>query len=89
MLERFYKNMTKNTGEFRALALLSVLYIVAIFRFQTVPVYVLVSTAIFAICYFVWGIAHHLKAKNFHVRIVLEYLLVAILGVAIVSTLLL
>jgi hypothetical protein len=80
--------MKFNKAEYSILALLSAGYVVAIFRFQTMPVYILAATAVFAFTYFCWGIFHHLKMKNLNFRIMLEYFLVAILGVAIVSTLL-
>lgn len=79
----------KYKSDYIVLALLAILYVMAVFRYQTTPLYILLSTAIFAVSYVIWGLIHHLKAHNFHARIVLEYLLVAILGVAIVSTLLL
>ena len=79
----------KYKSDYIALALLAIIYVMAVFRYQTTPLYILLATAIFAGCYVIWGLFHHLKAHNFHARIVLEYLLVAILGVAIVSTLLL
>ena len=80
--------MKFNKAEYSFLALLSALYMVAVFRYQTTPKYVFIATIIFAVSYLCWGVIHHLKAKNFTFRIMLEYFLVAILGVAIVSTLL-
>ncbi len=75
--------------DYTSLAILSILYILVIFRFQSTPRYIMLATIIFGVCYLVWGLVHHLRQHNFHARIVLEYLLVAILGLAIVSTLLL
>jgi len=80
--------MKFNKAEYSFLALASALYIVIVFRYQTVPKYILISTGIFAIIYICWGIIHHTRIKNMNFRIMLEYFLVAILGVAIVSTLL-
>lgn len=80
--------MKFNKGEYSFLALLSALYVVAVFRYQTTPLYVLLATGSFAVVYLIWGIVHHLRVGNLNFRIMLEYLLVAILGVAIVSTLL-
>lgn len=81
--------MIQHKGDYSILALLATIYVVVIFRYQTVPKYILMATIGFGACYLIWGIAHHLRARNFHTRIVLEYLLVTILGIAIVSTLLL
>ena len=41
-----------------------------------------------SILYIVWGILHHLKEKNLQARIVLEYVLFALLGCIIVIGLL-
>lgn len=81
--------MITNKSDYSILAIFSALYVGIVFRYQTVPKYILLATGGFAILYVIWGIFHQLRANNFHGRIVLEYLLVAILGVAIVSTLLL
>lgn len=81
--------MVSNKNNYNILAIVGALYIGVVYRYQTVPKYILISTAIFAACYVIWGITHHLRNQNFHARVVLEYLLVALLGVALVSTLLL
>lgn len=81
--------MTTTKSYYTILAILAAAYIVAVYYFQTTPQYLLFVTGIFAASHVVWGVVHHLHSHNFHPRIVLEYLLVAILGVAIVSTLLL
>ncbi len=75
-------------SDYSILAIICIIYLVTIYYFQTTPKFVLLATEGFAIIYFTWGIAHHLRSGNFHTRIVLEYLLVALLGVAIVATLL-
>lgn len=81
--------MTTNRGDYSILALFSAAYVVVVYRFQTSPRYILLATSLFGVFYIIWGITHHLRANNFHNRIVLEYFLVAALGLAIVSTLLL
>lgn len=80
--------MTTVKSDYGFLAILSAMYIGTVLRYQTVPKYILIATGTFAVFYVLWGVFHQLKAKNFHIKIVLEYLLVALLGVAIVSTLL-
>ncbi len=42
----------------------------------------------FSILYIVWGILHHLKEKNLQARIILEYVLFALLGSIVVIGLL-
>lgn len=80
------QNTKKST--YLILSLLAGIYLSFIFYYRTMPKYIVFSTIIFGILYIIWGVAHHLREHNFHYRIVLEYLLVAILGVAIVSSLL-
>jgi hypothetical protein len=80
--------MIRSKADYSILLILSTLYVMVVFRLATFPKYIFLATLSFALSYILWGIFHHLRAKNFHVRIVLEYLLVAVLGVAIVSTLL-
>lgn len=75
-------------GEFSLLATLAALYFLVIIRFQSTPQIILFATIAFGVSYVLWGVVHHLRSKNFHAKIVLEYLLVALLGVAIISTLL-
>lgn len=81
--------MMRNISDYSLLAIFGVLYLVAIYRYQTTPQFVLIATAGFCVVYIFWGILHHLRNRNFHAKIMLEYLLVALLGIAIVSTLLL
>lgn len=80
--------MIRSKGDYGILVILATIYVGAVIRFQAVPKNILIATISFALTYIIWGVIHHVRAKNFHGRIVLEYLLVALLGVAIVSTLL-
>ena len=78
----------KHSGEYTILSILAAFYLTAILYFKSNPQYLLFATMIFGIFYVFWGIYHHLKNDYFQIKIVLEYLLVATLGVAIISTLL-
>lgn len=78
----------QHLSDYSVLAALAGIYVLAIFRYQSTPKFILLATIIFAIIYVIWGTVHHVRNKNFHGKIVLEYFLVALLGVAIVSTLL-
>ncbi|MFH1244354.1 MAG: hypothetical protein V1487_02135 [bacterium] len=80
--------MISHKSDYTLLALLAVAYLVSVFYYQSTPQYLLFATIIFATLYFIWGIFHHLHTNSFHARVVLEYLLVALLGLVIVSTLL-
>lgn len=80
--------MTTGKSDYSILAVLSTIYLATVFRYQTVPKYILIATGCFALLYVAWGVYHLLRCGNFHIRIVLEYFLVALLGVIIVATLL-
>ena len=75
-------------NSYLSLTLISIAYLVAIFRWQSNPPYLLYATILFAICYIAWGVLHHVRRGNLAFKVVLEYALVALLGVAIISTLL-
>ena len=40
-----------------------------------------------SIAYFFWGVFHHYSEKNLHLKVVLEYFLVALLGAVLIITL--
>lgn len=80
--------MIMHKTDYFVLAIVSALYMGAIFRFRYNPFVLLLATIIYALAYLIWGIFHQLNTHNFHARLVLEYSLVALLGVVIVSTLL-
>jgi len=50
------------------------------------PFQVIISIAV-AVSYVAWGITHHILHKDFHALIVVEYLLVASLGLVVVFSL--
>lgn len=39
--------------------------------------------------YIVWGVVHHLQHKDFHLSVVIEYVIVAMLGLIVVLSLIL
>lgn len=81
-------SMIKYKSDYLGLALAIGLYIAAILRFQAIPRYLLFATVAFALFYILWGIFHHAHTHTLAWRVVLEYFLVAILAIVIVSTLL-
>lgn len=78
----------KHSRDLLFLALLSIPYVLTIFRYQANPYSILIITAIFSGAYLLWGLFHHFRQGNLHGRVVLEYALVSLLGIAIISTLL-
>lgn len=75
-------------GDYLILALIVGGYLLAVIRFQATPQYLLIATGVSATLYLCWGIFHHARARSLHVKVVLEYFLVAALAVAIIATLL-
>lgn len=58
----------------------------AFFYFQRYPQAQTVSIFLTASFYVLWGIVHHYQQGDLHIRIVLEYAAVAILGFVILWT---
>ncbi|HUV71554.1 MAG TPA: hypothetical protein VMW25_00960 [Clostridia bacterium] len=61
--------------------------LVAFFYFQRFPQAQIVSAFLTASFYVFWGIVHHYLEGDLHLRIILEYLGVALLGFLILLTL--
>lgn len=80
--------MNKTTHNYLSLAIICMLYLASITYFKTAPILVVMATSVFAVLYIVWGVLHAHTNHNLHAKVVLEYFLVALLGVTIVSTLL-
>lgn len=81
------KDVLENKIDYCILAIVSAIYLVLIYRFQTDYTYLFDLTLGFSLGYFLWGIYHHYRIKGLTLRIMLEYLLVSILGLVIISTL--
>lgn len=64
-----------------------ILGLVAFFGFFGLPK--LRQEAVIGLClfYFLWGISHHLFEKNLHIKIVIEYLLIAAIACIILLSL--
>jgi hypothetical protein len=71
------------------LAGLAIVYLGLVFVLRNIPQILLYSTVVFGGLYFLWGVIHHSYEKNLSIRIVLEYILVAALGIVVMSTLVL
>ncbi len=80
--------MINQSLDYGLLAIAATGYILAIYVYRAAPQYLVLVTLIFGSFYFFWGIIHHLRTQSFHARIVLEYFLVALLGVVLIATLL-
>lgn len=77
-----------NKHDYSVLVIFLTIYFVFFLGNLTNPQTLITATVIFAFSYICWGIWHHSRSQTLRLKIVLEYLLVAILGVVIVATLL-
>lgn len=59
------------------------------FAFAAYPQLRMAISIAIGIFYFGWGVIHHSLEKSLHIKIVLEYLLIAILAVAVLISLIL
>lgn len=83
-----FRDLQKNKLDYFVLIILSALFATYYLTNLDHPYQLFVATVIFSLLYIFWGIWHHAKSHHLNGRIVLEYFLVATLGVIIVSTLL-
>lgn len=82
-------DIARHKGDYSILAVLSAVFIVYFLKEKTNPQHLVAATVVFGIFYFFWGVWHHSSTKTVTKHIVLEYFLVAVLGIVIVSSLLL
>lgn len=83
--------MTKSTRDllhFLPLVVLFVLGLVGFLLFSFNPLYQVVITLAVAFAYVAWGIVHHLLLKDLEASIVVEYIIIAILGLVAILPLL-
>jgi hypothetical protein len=60
-----------------------------IFWFSYNPVVQMTIVVAMAISYVAWGVVHHQEHRDLHVKVILEYILVALLAVLIMGSLVL
>lgn len=82
------KDIVKHKLDYSVLALLSGGFITYFLREQSSPINLVMATVIFSFSYLIWGLWHHSRLGGLTRQIVLEYFLVGILGIVIVSSLL-
>lgn len=71
---------------FLLLLLSLVSLLILAFQFQTT--FQIILIIFLGLTYILWGIIHHFKIKDLHPRIILEYVLIALLGTAVLITIL-
>lgn len=83
------QDVRRHKLDYSILAFLSLAFAIYFVLSRHTPKLLFAATLGFATLYFVWGIWHHSRSHHVTAKIVLEYLLVAALGVTLVSSLLL
>ena len=78
----------KYQSHYLALAIILGFGIVAILLFRFDPLLKQLAILATASLYVLWGVIHHHQVDHLRLKVVLEYVLVAILGVLIINTLL-
>lgn len=78
----------KHKSHYIALAIILGFGIVAILLFRFDPQLKQLAILATAILYVFWGVTHHHQVNHLRLKVVLEYVLVAVLGVLIINTLL-
>ena len=82
-------DVTRNKIDYSILALASAGYMTYFYINKTRTDLLFNATLVFTIFYVFWGVFHHLREKSLTIKIMLEYILVALLAIVIASTLLL
>jgi hypothetical protein len=84
----FEKDFSRHPMHYFTLLSVMLVGLWGIFWFGFQPAMQLSIVISMAIAYVIWGIVHHREHKDLHIRIVFEYILVAMLGVLIFGSLL-
>lgn len=83
-----FRDLRQNKTDYLALAVIAGVFVIYYTFNLDHPYQLFVATLIFSAFYIIWGIWHHSRTHHLTVRIMLEYFLIATLGVIIVSTIL-
>lgn len=83
------RDIAQYKGHYSILALLAAFFIAYFVYAQNRPAQLFLAAIIFAFLYIAWGIWHHTQTRSLTRTVVLEYFLVALIGLVIVSSLLL
>ncbi len=85
----FEKDFSRHPLHYFTLLSLMLVGLWGIFWFSFQPAVQLIIIIAMSVSYVVWGIIHHYEHKDLHPKIVLEYILVAMLAILVFGSLLL
>ena len=89
MLKTLQKDVKKHNLQYLILFSGLLLGTIAYFAFIGLPFYRVSAVIFTGAFYFTWGIIHHLLLKDLHIKIVLEYLFVSIIGCGLLLSIIL
>ena len=70
--------------DYIALLFITITYLTLVLLTSFNPHYIKLITVGFTVLYFIWGLWHHKKEKSLHPKIILEYFLIALLGLCLI-----
>lgn len=76
----FFSDIKEHLSHYLVLLLILTIGLVGFIFFQRLPQAQIVSVFLTAVFYVLWGIAHHYLEGDLHLRIILEYAAVGLLG---------
>lgn len=83
------QDIARHKTHYSVLAVLAGLFVIYFLRRPQDSYSLVIATAVFSFCYFIWGVWHHASTRTLNGKIMLEYFLVSVMGIVIVSSLLL
>jgi uncharacterized membrane protein YjjP (DUF1212 family) len=86
-MKKLIADMKEHSNHYLVLVFILAFGALAFFYFQRIPQVQILSVFITAVFYVVWGVVHHHLEGDLHLRVVLEYAAVALLGFLILLTL--
>lgn len=85
-MKKIFEGIREHFGHYIILLFILVFGILAFLYFQRYPQAQVMSVFLTASFYVLWGIVHHYLEGDLHIRVVMEYVAVALLGFLILWT---
>ena len=85
-MKKIFEEIKEHFGHYIILLFILVFGILAFLHFQRYPQAQIMSVFLTASFYVLWGIVHHYLEGDLHIRVVMEYVAVALLGFLILWT---
>ena len=87
-MKRFVYDITHHFFHYFILLMIIFSGLAAFFSFRNYPMVQLLVGIVTALSYVIWGIVHHFVDKDLNVKVIIEYLAVAIFAIIILWNLL-